>query len=112
LKILNLFLFSPIKFIPTVASSLIMLVLIPFLNQQQNSFQIIRLIKKRRKKFHNLFLTSLYIARVKEKLCLIVINYGSLTLLKKLVLTTMLLALLAIGLIGINYGSSHNNSVI
>ena len=50
------------------------------------------------------------VARVIEQLCLIVINYGTLTVLMKIVLTTMLVALLAIGLIGINYTSSNINT--
>ena len=46
-----------------------------------------------------------------QKIYLIVINYGTLTLLMKIVLTTTLVALLAIGLLGIsNIGSNINNA--
>ena len=42
------------------------------------------------------------------KIYLIVINYGTLSFLMKIVLTTTLISLLAIGLLGINYSSSNN----
>jgi hypothetical protein len=46
-----------------------------------------------------------------KKIYLIVINYGTLTFLMKIVLTTTLVAFLAIGLLGINNNSSNSNSI-
>ena len=52
--------------------------------------------------------TIIIMANSIQKIYLIVINYGSLTFLMKIVLTTTLVALLVIGLLGINYSSSNN----